>query len=416
MNAVVTGILLPESLLAQPWFHTFALFVAFNTIVYLGLTLSKLVPWPAQIHPDRVRVILPSVQSKDITMKDIPRSERQDPTGEFARRRLLTAAGSIPLALSLLAGVVVIITTVLLVFVSSTISPLQVAIYAVAIGMLIWAQISSHAGVSARIVVWSWSVLVLALIVLISLYGILFDDAISMAYAVMLFVLLPGVAISWPASLVGGAIGLIVITWAGIAINTLDSLQWSIAALAAFSAGLVALAVRRNSIDRILLEEMKCQLLATTDPLTRSLTRSALEVLAPSVLQTADAAGQPVHLIMVDVASMTGINVDYGIAYGDVVILNVSQAVRSVVPSADLIARWDGDCFVAVGVGTGPDARGVERGVEDAIAQRGIALGKRPIEVRVAVVTAPVGDRSLEQLVHDAFEELPTRPARESAD
>ena len=89
MSGISTGILLPETILGQPWFRTFALFVAFNTIVYLGLTLSKLVPWPAQFHPDRVRAILPSVKSKDTTMKDIPRSDRNDPSGDFVRRRQL---------------------------------------------------------------------------------------------------------------------------------------------------------------------------------------------------------------------------------------------------------------------------------------------------------------------------------------
>lgn len=196
MSGISTGILLPETILGQPWFRTFALFVAFNTIVYLGLTLSKLVPWPAQFHPERVRAILPSVKSKDTTMKDIPRSERNDPAGEFVQRRLRSAAQAIPLALSLLAGVVIVIMTLILVFVSTTIKPLQVAVYVVAIVMLIWAQVCSHASLAPRVVIWSWALLMLALIILISIFGILNDDEIAMTYAVMLFILLPTIAIT----------------------------------------------------------------------------------------------------------------------------------------------------------------------------------------------------------------------------
>ena len=416
MSGISTGILLPETILGQPWFRTFALFVAFNTIVYLGLTLSKLVPWPAQFHPDRVRAVLPSVKSKDTTMKDIPRSERNDPAGEFVQRRLRAAAQAIPLALSLLAGVVIVIMTLILAFVSSTIKPLQVAVYAVAIVMLIWAQVCSHASLAPRAVIWSWTLLVLALIVLISIFGIINDDEIAMTYAVMLFILLPTISISWPVSLIGGGIGLIVLTWAGIAINKLDSLQWSIAALAAFGAGLVALGVRRNSIDRILLEEMKCQLLATTDPLTRCMTRSALQVLAPSVLEAAAAAGQPVHLAMVDIAGMGKINGDYGTDYGDAVIIGVCQAVQQAAPHPDLVARWDGDCFVVLGVGVGPSAESLERSILEAVAERGIALGKRPIEVRVAAVSAPAADRPLEDFIHRAAQALPNASTRQGAD
>lgn len=416
MSAVIAGILLPEAILGQPWFHTFALFVAFNTIVYLGLTLSKLVPWPAQIHPDRVRAILPSVKSKDTTMADIPRSDISDPEGEFARRRMQTAAASIPLALSLIAGIAIVILTLILVFVSSSIDVYQVAVYAVAIVMLIWAQVASHARVPVRVIVWSWTVLMLMLIVLTSFYGIVNDNEIALLYGVMLFVLLPGMTISWPASIVGGIVGLVVVASAGIIINRLDSLQWSIAAVGAFAIGLVGLGVRRSSTDRILLEEMKCELLATTDPLTRSMTRSSLEVLAPSVIQTAAAAGQPVHLVMIDVAGMHGINADYGFQYGDAVVISTCQAIRRVAAPADLVARWDGDCFVALGVGPGPDAAAFEHEVEQEVALQGIALGKRPVEVRVGVVTAPAEGSSLEQFVNGVVRALASGMERNPAD
>ena len=412
---ITSGIVLPESILGQPWFQTFTLFVAFNTIVYLGLTMSKLVPWPAQIHPDRVRAILPSVHNKDTTMKDIPRSEINDPQGEFVRRRMLTAAGSIPLALSLVAGIAIVILTLILVFVSSTIDVYQVAVYAVAIIMLIWAQIASHARVPARVIVWSWTVLMLALIILTSFYGIVNDNEIALLYGVMLFVLLPGMTISWPSGLIGGFVGLVVVAGAGIIINKLDSLQWSIAALGALAIGMVGLEVRRSSTDRILLEEMKCELLATTDPLTRSLTRSTMQVLAPSVIQAAAAAGQQVHLVMIDIAGMHGINADYGPQYGDAVIINTYEALRGAAASSDLVARWDGDCFVVLGVGPGSSADALERDVERDVAERGIALGKRPIEVRVSVTREAAVEASLDQLVHEAVVALPARPERESA-
>jgi hypothetical protein len=55
MSHLDTGILLPQSTLTEPWFVLLSTVVAFNTIIYVGLTLSKLIPWPHQFHPSRVR-------------------------------------------------------------------------------------------------------------------------------------------------------------------------------------------------------------------------------------------------------------------------------------------------------------------------------------------------------------------------
>ena len=55
MTAGVAGLLLPESVLTSPWFLLLATVVAFNTIIYVGLTLAKLIPWPQQFHPQWVR-------------------------------------------------------------------------------------------------------------------------------------------------------------------------------------------------------------------------------------------------------------------------------------------------------------------------------------------------------------------------
>ena len=58
MSALFGGILLPESVLSTTWFALLATVVAFNTIVYVGLTLSKLMPLPKQCHPSQVRLWL----------------------------------------------------------------------------------------------------------------------------------------------------------------------------------------------------------------------------------------------------------------------------------------------------------------------------------------------------------------------
>jgi len=402
MTPVISGLLLPESILNEPWFRTFTLFVAFNTIVYLGLTVSKLAPWPAQIRPARVRAILPSGLTEDTTMKDVPRTMRLDPAGDFSKARIQAACDSIPLALSLVGGLVIAISALQLVFVDSTIEAERFGILVVAIGMLIWAQVCAHARVAPRVIIWSWAALMSALIVFISAFGIVYDNEIALTYAVMLFIILPSVAITWPASLVAGVVSLTVITIAGVAINKLDSLQWSIAALAAFAMGLLGLQVRRFSVDRLLLEEMRGHRLATTDPLTQTLTRSAVGVLVPGVVEAATAAGVPVHGIHLGVRDLTRINADYGIEYGDALLRVVAQAVKEIVPRGDLVARWEGDCFLAVGPGPAPTAEEMTAAVEGVVRDRGIALGKRPVAVATGSISMSAADATLEVLASGA--------------
>lgn len=43
---VVTGILISNEIFRQEWFWYLGAFVAFNTLVFAGLTLGRVLPWP----------------------------------------------------------------------------------------------------------------------------------------------------------------------------------------------------------------------------------------------------------------------------------------------------------------------------------------------------------------------------------
>lgn len=51
MTDVVAGILLPDTVLRSTWFFYLAAFVAFNTIIFVGLSLAKLLLWPQPSIP-----------------------------------------------------------------------------------------------------------------------------------------------------------------------------------------------------------------------------------------------------------------------------------------------------------------------------------------------------------------------------
>lgn len=75
---VNSGIFLPQSTLNQEWFLILAMVVAFNTIIYLGLTIAKAIPWPDQIHPNRVRSIFSNFAEMEPPHKHVSRTKRSE--------------------------------------------------------------------------------------------------------------------------------------------------------------------------------------------------------------------------------------------------------------------------------------------------------------------------------------------------
>jgi hypothetical protein len=53
MTALLAGILFPASLLETQFFQVLALFVAFNTILYVSLAISKMLPRVHLRHRER---------------------------------------------------------------------------------------------------------------------------------------------------------------------------------------------------------------------------------------------------------------------------------------------------------------------------------------------------------------------------
>ena len=55
MTPTPLGILLSPAIFHSAWFDALATFVAFNTLIYVGLTIAKLVPWPRYMRPVEIR-------------------------------------------------------------------------------------------------------------------------------------------------------------------------------------------------------------------------------------------------------------------------------------------------------------------------------------------------------------------------
>lgn len=61
------GIVFSDSILTETWFLTLTAFVAFNTIVFVGLSLGKIFYWPkVRIRPVAKRPASPTFGDKKV--------------------------------------------------------------------------------------------------------------------------------------------------------------------------------------------------------------------------------------------------------------------------------------------------------------------------------------------------------------
>lgn len=403
MSPLPTGFLLPDSVLVEPWFGVFSLFVAFNTVIYLGLTLAKFIPWPAQVHPRTVRTLIHSDEEVTDMAVRKPWTWR-DQTDPLQRMRAGTAAETIPLALGLVGTLTLVIGLINTLLYFSQVGPLVFIGAAYGLLLIVAAQVLSRAHLPDLVSVWTWTILMLVLVAETSWRAAVLDSAVVLTYAALALMTIAPISMTWPSGIVAAVVGLIPIGIAGAIVSLVDTLSWAIAATTAAIASLVLLQLRLTGITRLAVEQARAQTLATTDPITGAFSRTGLIALAPTFGQSAERAGTPVGVVMCDITHLDTLNADYGFDYGGEVLGATYRALRAALPAGTLVARWSGSGFLGLMNGTAPDADAVVTAVEDALVTSGVALGKRPIEVTAGCASGRPGEVTLEELVARATE------------
>lgn len=396
------GIVLPESILASPWFGGFALFVGLNTVIYLGLTLAKFMPWPTPMHPDQLRAVLRIHDTEDHVMSR-RLSEHHDRTADAREQlRASVARQTIPLALAL-TGIVAIISGLVNAFFNlATLGPIVVFPAVYGLVLIVLAQIMARTRVSSAIMTWTWTILMTLLVVENSWRAAIQDSAVVLTYAVIALVVLAPIALSWRAGVIGALLSLTPIVLAGVDVTRVDTLSWAIAAVTAAGASFVLLGLRLAAVSREAVERVRAQTLESTDPLTGTFSRTGILALAPAVAQTAEQSRSEVGVVVCRVEGMNGINADYGFTYGRDVLTTTARAFAGALPQGALIARWGGETFLALLGEPAPDHASVQAKIESALVTSGVALGKRPVIVDVGCATGRPDETTLEQLVEQA--------------
>ena len=402
---VISGVVFPESILSSTWFSVLATVVAFNTIIYVGLTLSKFVPWPRQIHPSKIRAI------HDVVFNPAARSKSHQPasliqvtesTEPFDVMRDELARREIPQAFAVFGGLLLIFSIAEILFSDAGASLYQLLTILASVGFLIAAQIFGRRPFRASTLNSAW--IIGSLIVFgVLLSGAATEGGVTTTGIVLIYLTGFGsILLRWVPVLVATGIMIaaitIVLLWTGSPLAA----QTIFVSFVAGGTGMLLQSIRISSLHRLSDEKQLYSSLATTDPLTGVLSRTGLMSLLPGVASQARRVDQGVCVMMIDIEGLASHNHDYGLAYGDEILRTTADAIRTTVREGDLIARWGEDDFLVGGIGGRPDANSVRSRLEEYIRTTGINLGKRPIVVQVSTAAGDTSAVTFEALLSEA--------------
>ena len=345
MNHITTGFLLPASVLSSSWFIVLATAVAFNTIIYLGLTLSKLIPWPHQFHPDNVRRLLRKgaddapTEGAMIFPADHQRPESDDPY--IALRLRLTRSG-IQQGFALIGGLILMLSILTLVFVRNASWVEHIFTFGSGAIYLGFALVATHRAAKTSSLIVLWCVAAIGLSSLMLWMTIRDENTATLAYLLVILVALPQITLQWKSFAISGLLIYLMLIVGTESIDTQYDVQWLFAGIA------------------------------------------AITTLLPGLGSLAQRNDQLVAVAYVDVDDLQRTNTEYGLNFGDDVLRAVAQAIQQTVRKSDYVSRWDGDAFIVAGMSNQvPPAELFKERIESKIELRGINLGKHPTTVTV---------------------------------
>ena len=405
MIVIPQGLLLPNSTVNTLWFTILATVVAFNTIIYVGLTVSKFIPWPRQIHPSKVRAVHDAIfnpargskSKKPATLREV--LESSDP---YESMRDELTKREVPQAFAVFGGLMVIINTIEIFFLDPTAPVQHLSEFVVGIAFLVVAQIFGRRPFRASTLTWSWMVGALLLLAAL-LIGVAIDgDVTTVALAMIFLTAFGSIALRWPPVLITT-----IVTISGVAVvmfwvDSALAVRIVFLSMVAGATGMLLQSIRVSSLRRLSDEKELYRSMATTDPLTGLLTRAGLLTLLPGAAANASRSGQSICIILVDIDDLSGQNANYGFAYGDALLREVAQGIRDTVREGDLVSRWSGDDFLVAGPGTQPDAASIRARLERHVRESGVSLGKSPVEVHVWCVSGDPKTTTFEALMAQA--------------
>ena len=177
---------------------------------------------------------------------------------------------------------------------------------------------------------------------------------------------------------------------------------WLTVSLVAMAVGSILMFLRRRSLADIAEARQLAEERAISDTLTGLLNRTGVTAMLPGLVATAHRLSQPIVVAFVDVDGLKAANDTHGHEFGDEVLVAVADALRATMREGDIVARWGGDEFIAIGMGIEPESSTLEKRLRERLSAAAIDHEKWPGHVSVGTAHAMPQAVSVEQLIDEA--------------
>lgn len=241
---------------------------------------------------------------------------------------------------------------------------------------------------------------------------------LTAGWMIQVFLEAPGTARTGYIAIILMSLGFIILEWLPwltasliitsaslIAATSAQGAQWTTwlaVCLVAMAVGSILMFLRRRSLAAIAEARQLAEDRAITDTLTGLLNRTGVKAMIPGLWATANRLSQPIVVAFVDVDGLKAANDTHGHDFGDDVIKAVADALRSTMRQGDILARWGGDEFIAIGMGIEPDAATLQDRLQARLSASGIDPAMWPGRVSVGTAHAMPQTATIDTLISEA--------------
>lgn len=404
-----------QDVLAATWFQVLAAAVAFNSLVFLGLTVAKLIPWPQQFHPDwvserleRIGVIMGVEESKSQIRKreqtKVSFGAQRTANESFEAIRNAIIIRDIPWAIAVLGISIGLLSVVeLILFGRDSVD----VIYQIPMSV-IWLILGIGLGrstVSATARSWIWiAVVVIEVGVLAILANAGSDESAFNSSTILLAIYAP-FTMRWRPAIIGG-IGLVIIYCVEMASYGIEDARWFLAGPIAVGGSLILLKLRLITVAALADERVALKQGANRDQVSGALTLRGLQPLVPSIASCANRMQEPVWVTVLRLDNFTDLGDDYGLSYTDELIAASADVARRSSNLGDLLARNSEDSLMIVGFGDESSHRHVRDQLAEDLPAMKLTLGKGRVNFSIGLASGDPLVTTFESLILDAENSL----------
>ncbi|MEI6373691.1 MAG: GGDEF domain-containing protein [Actinomycetes bacterium] len=216
--------------------------------------------------------------------------------------------------------------------------------------------------VGTKIINAKWAPWVFAAAIVVNIAALSYQQAVdpsgnAIGIILMTMVLFGGLLAMWLPFAISAILIVSIVTYTMLIHEPATAAPWIVATVTGVGVSAAMLAARRNSAMALAVATVEIERQAMRDRATGLLNRYGLEMATEQLTSMASRRDQSVFAVFVDVVGLKAVNDDFGHAVGDLVIVRSAQAVRAASRGSDLVARWGGDEFLVIGIGSEPNAR-----------------------------------------------------------